>query len=201
NGISGWLPENKTQDFNLEKLIRSNQGSGKDSTQNNITTGLIIKPKKYTDILSSEIPGVETFFDFDEAVVAAKQMNRPIMIDFTGHSCANCRKMEAEVLSKQEVSSMLHKYFIVASLYVDEKKELPENEKYVSKFDGSKIKNVGAKNLDFEATIANSNAQPLYIFTDQEGKVIKNAGGYEPDVERFLKILKDVKEEHKKRFP
>lgn len=201
NGISGWLPENKTQDFNLEKLIRSNQGSGKDSTQNNNTTGLIIKPKKYTDILGSEIPGVETFFDFDEAVAAAKQMKRPIMIDFTGHSCANCRKMEAEVLSKPEVSSILHKDFIVVSLYVDEKIELPENEKYISKFDGSKIKNVGAKNLDFEATIANSNAQPLYIFTDQEGKIIKNAGGYEPDVERFLKILKEVKEEHKKRFP
>ncbi len=96
---------------------------------------------------------------------------------------------------------MLHKDFIVASLYVDEKRELPENEKYVSKFDGTKITNVGAKNLDFEATIANSNAQPLYIFTDQEGKVIKNAGGYEPDVERFIKILNEVKAENKKRFP
>ena len=162
---------------------------------------MIIKPKKYTDILASEIPGVETFFDFDEAVAAAKQMKRPIMIDFTGHSCANCRKMEAQVLSTPEVGNMLQKDFIVASLYVDEKRELPENEKYTSKFDGSKIKNVGAKNLDFEATIANSNAQPLYIFVDQEGKIIKNAGGYEPDVDRFVKILNDVKAENKKRFP
>jgi thiol:disulfide interchange protein DsbD len=201
NGISGWLPENKTQDFNLEKLIRSNKISGADTIAINTSSEIIIKPKKYTDILGSEIPGVETFFDFDEAVVAAKQMNRPIMIDFTGHSCANCRKMEAEVLSKQEVSSMLHKDFIVASLYVDEKRELPENEKYISKFDGSKIKNVGAKNLDLEATIANSNAQPLYIFTDETGKVIKNAGGYEPDVNRFVKILIEVKTENKKRFP
>lgn len=201
NGISGWLPENKTQDFNLEKLIRSNKSSGSDSTKNNNTTELIIKPKKYTDILSSEIPGVETFFDFEEAVAAARQMKRPIMIDFTGHSCANCRKMEAEVLSKPQVSSLLHNDFIVASLYVDEKKELPENEKYISSFDGSKIKNVGAKNLDFEATIANSNAQPLYIFTDEQGKIIKNAGGYEPDVERFVKILNEVKMENKKRFP
>ncbi len=200
NGISGWLPENKTQEFNLEKLIRSNKSSGNDSIQNNNTRELIIKPKKYIDILSSEIPGVETFFDFDEAVAAAKQTHRPIMIDFTGHSCANCRKMEAEVLSKPEVSNSLHKDFIVASLYVDEKRELPENEKYTSKFDGSKIKNVGAKNLDFEATIANSNAQPLYIFTDEGGKIIKNAGGYEPDVERFVKILNEVKAENKKRF-
>jgi thiol:disulfide interchange protein DsbD len=137
----------------------------------------------------------------DEAMAAAKQMKRPIMVDFTGHSCANCRKMEAEVLSKPEVSSVLHNDFIVASLYVDEKRELPENEKYTSALDGGKVKNVGAKNLDFEATIANSNAQPLYIFIDQDGKIIKNAGGYEPDVERFLKILDEVKAENKKRFP
>ena len=201
NGISGWLPENKTQDFNIEKLIRSNKNSGNDSVQNNKSTELTIKPKKYIDILSSEIPGVETFFDFEEAVSAAKQMHRPIMIDFTGHSCANCRKMEADVLSKPDVGNMLYKDFIVASLYVDEKRELPENEKYTSKFDGSKIKNVGAKNLDFEATIANSNAQPLYIFTDEQGKIIQNAGGYEPDVARFVKILSDVKAENKKRFP
>lgn len=201
NGISGWLPENKTQDFNIEKLIRSNKSSGNDSVQNNNAGELIIMPKKYIDILSSEIPGVEVFFDFDEAVAAAKQLHKPIMIDFTGHSCANCRKMEAEVLSKPDVSNSLQKDFIVASLYVDEKRELPENEKYTSKFDGSKIKNVGAKNLDFEATIANSNAQPLYIFTDETGKIIKNAGGYEPDVDRFVKILNEVKAENRKRFP
>lgn len=203
NGISGWLPENKTQDFNLEKLIRSSNNSKNiaDTSQNNTAAPLSIKPKKYTDILASEIPGVEAFFDFDEAVAAAKQLKKPIMIDFTGHSCANCRKMEAEVLSKPEVSSLLHNDFIVASLYVDEKRELPENEKYTSKFDGSKIKNVGAKNLDFEATLANYNAQPLYIFTDQQGNIIKNAGGYDPDVQRFVVILNEVKAENKKRFP
>lgn len=200
NNISGWLPENKTQEFNLEKLIRSNKNDNADPIQNN-SSGLIIKPKKYIDILSSEIPGIEPFFDFDEALAAAKQMKRPIMIDFTGHSCANCRKMEAEVLSKPEVSGMLYKDFIVASLYVDEKRELPESEKYTSKFDGSKINNVGALNLDFEATIANSNAQPLYIFTDEHGKIIMNAGGYEPDIDRFMKILNDAKTENRKRFP
>ena len=143
---------------------------------------------------------METFFDFDEALAAAKQLKRPIMIDFTGHSCANCRKMEAEVLSKPEVSSLLHNDFIVASLYVDEKRELPDDEKYVSKFDSSNVNNVGAKNLDFEATIANYNAQPLYIFTDQQGNIIKNAGGYEPGVERFVNILNEVKNANKAKY-
>jgi thiol:disulfide interchange protein DsbD len=200
NGISGWLPENKTQDFNLEKLIRANPRSDSSSSQSGPQT-FYIKPKKYIDVLSSEIPGVEAFFDFDEAVAAARLLKRPVMIDFTGHSCANCRKMESEVFSKQEVSNALHNEFVVVSLYVDEKKELPEEEKYTSKFDGSFIKSVGAKNLDFEATIGGSNAQPLYIFTDQDGKIIRNAGGYDPDVSRFLKILSDVKQENKKRFP
>jgi thiol:disulfide interchange protein len=201
NGISGWLPENKTQDFNLEKLIRTYTRSDSSFDQNHKSTGFNIKPKKYIDILSSEIPGVEAFFDFDEAIAAAKQMKRPVMIDFTGHSCANCRKMESEVFSKQEVSNTLHNDFVIVSLYVDEKKELPPAEKYTSKFDGSNIKSVGAKNLDFEATIANSNAQPLYIFTDQAGKIIKNAGGYDPDISRFIKILSNVKKENNIRFP
>ena len=198
NGISGWLPENKTQEFNLEKLIRNN----------NIHQDTLraypepsIAPKKYIDILQSEIPGVQVFFDFDEALAAAKQTGKPIMLDFTGHSCANCRKMESEVLSKQEVSSILTKDIIVASLYVDEKRSLPENEKFTSKFDGARITTVGGKNLDLEATIANSNAQPLYIFTDQSGNIIQNAGGYESGISRFVKILNDVKEENKKRFP
>ncbi|HVZ98231.1 MAG TPA: thioredoxin family protein [Chitinophagaceae bacterium] len=200
NGISGWLPENKTQDFNLEKLIKNARlnADGNDSSKN---AAIAIKPKKYTDILSSEIPGVQTFFDFDEAVAAARTMNKPIMIDFTGHSCANCRKMEAEVLSKPEVSAVLHNDFVVASLYVDEKRALPDSEQYVSKFDQSQIDNVGARNLDFEATIANSNAQPLYILADETGKIIQNAGGYDPDVQRFLTMLQNAKAENKKRFP
>jgi thiol:disulfide interchange protein DsbD len=200
NGISGWLPENKTQDFNIEKLIRNSQISRNDSS-NAGTKVTFIRPKKYTDILQSEIPGVETFFDFDEALAAAKEMKKPVMIDFTGHSCANCRKMESEVLSKPEISNMLHDDFVVVSLYVDEKLALPENEKYISTFDQSSINNLGAKNLDFEATIANSNAQPLYIFTDETGKIIKNAGGYDPDIRRFISILNEVKEENKKRYP
>ena len=201
NGISGWLPENKTQDFNIEKLIRNNQIDSRSDTSNAATKNSYTRPKKYTDILQSEIPGVETFFDFDEAVTAAKEMKKPVMIDFTGHSCANCRKMESEVLSKPEVSKMLHDDFIVVSLYVDEKKALPQNENYISAFDQSSINNVGAKNLDFEATIANSNAQPLYIFTDETGKVIKNAGGYNPNIQRFVSILNEVKAENKRRFP
>lgn len=199
-GISAWIPETKTQDFNLHKLSILNGQTGDTSKTATVDT-LKIKPKKYTDILESEILGVDAFFDYDEALAASKAENKPIMIDFTGHSCANCRKMESEVLNQDEIRNMLKNDFIVASLYVDDKLELPENEQYTSTIDGSKIKRMGAKNLDFEAVIANSNAQPLYIFVGKDGKVIKDAGGYEPGIERFKKILEEVKGEYKKRFP
>lgn len=202
NKISGWLPENKTQDFNIDNLIRNEQLNNlKESMEKSMEATSYTKPKKYTDILGSQIAGVETFFDMDEAINAAKVLNKPIMIDFTGHSCANCRKMESEVLDKPEVSKILHNDFVVVSLYVDEKRELPNNEKYTSKFDQSLITTVGAKNLDYEVTLANYNAQPLYIFADEAGKLIKNAGGYDPDIQRFISILNDAAAENKKRFP
>lgn len=193
-GISAWLPEMKTQDFNLNKVqaVQYQSAEGKAAT---------VKPVKYTDILESEIPGVEAFFDYDEAVAAAKELNRPIMIDFTGHSCANCRKMEQEVLTDPEVTKRLQNDFVVASLYVDDKKKLPEEEWYVSKRDGSQIKEMGKKNLDFEITLTGNNAQPLYIFVDTDGKIIRDAGGYNSDIKRFVNILEEVKAEYKKRHP
>lgn len=200
-GISAWIPETKTQDFNLHKLSVLNGGTAEDSTKQKSTLADTLKPKKYTDILQSEILGVDAYFDYEEALKASKATNKPIMIDFTGHSCANCRKMESEVLNHDEIRNVLKNDFIVASLYVDDKLELPESEQYISTIDGSKIKRMGAKNLDFEAVIANSNAQPLYIFVDKEGKVIKDAGGYEPGIERFKRILEEVKGEYRKRFP
>lgn len=187
-GISAWLPEIKTQDFNLHKTYASNT-----ITVDANNSGNVIKPVKYTDFLESEIHGVEAFFDYEEAIKAAKASNKPIMLDFTGHSCANCRKMEQEVLNNAEVSSRLQKDFIVASLYVDDKFKLPEEERYTSKHDGKEIRNMGDRNLDFEITLTGNASQPQYVFIDHEGKIIKNAGGYDPDVKKFVGILDEVK--------
>jgi thiol:disulfide interchange protein len=197
-GVSAWVPPANTQDFNLYKSAKLSADS---SNKTAVADTTIVKPKKYTDFLESEVIGVDAFFDYDEALAAAKKMNRPIMIDFTGHACANCRKMESEVLNQDEIRGTLKNDFIIASLYVDDKFTLPENEQYTSKNDGSLIKRMGAKNLDLEAAIGNSNAQPLYIFVDKEGKIITNAGGYEPGIDRFKKILEEAKIEFKKRFP
>jgi thiol:disulfide interchange protein len=193
-GISAWLPEMKTQDFNLSRIVvqpAAGSGAAVDG----------FRPKKYTDFLESEIPGVEAFFDYDEAIAAARAAKKPLMIDFTGHSCANCRKMEKQVLSDPAVMSVLQKDFEVVSLYVDDKFRLPENEWFNSKNDGRQISSLGAKNIDFEAGLANNSAQPLYVFVDQDGKILQNAGGYDPDVARFTGILEGVKKEYKRRNP
>jgi thiol:disulfide interchange protein DsbD len=142
------------------------------------------------------VPGVNAFFDYDEALQAAKQLKKPLMIDFTGHSCANCRKMEQEVLSDPEIIRRLQQDFVVVSLYVDDKFKLPENEWYKAK-DGTLIKALGAKNLDFEITLTQNGAQPQYVFVDGNGKVIENAGGYVADIKRFINILDKVKAGYK----
>jgi len=194
SGVSGFLPERKTLDFNIHDNlidIKANSGGGGGAVNKNT-----VVPQKYTENLKSELPGVPAFFDYEEALAAAKKMNKPVLLDFTGHSCVNCRKMERAVLSKPEVLRNLNQNFILASLYCDDKTPLPENERYTSK-DGSKVKTLGDKNLDLELTRFGAVAQPLYIFVDPDGNVLQNAGGFVPDVQRFIRIMNEVKEAHK----
>jgi len=193
SGVSGFLPERKTLDFNIQDNlinIQANLGSGGGGTDKNTVT-----PKKYTQNLKSELPGVIAFFDYEEALAAAKKTGKPVLLDFTGHSCVNCRKMERTVLSKPEVLKELSQHFIVASLYCDDKTDLLPDEQYTAK-DGSKVTTLGAKNLDIELTRFGAVAQPLYIFVNADGSVIKNAGGFVADVPRFLNIIEEVKQAH-----
>jgi len=203
-GISGFLPHEGSQDFNINRSLTDIQAS----LEGGVSTGgaanaNTIRPKKYVDILHSEIPGVENlFFDYDEAIAAAKAANKPLMLDFTGHTCVNCRKFEKSVLSDPAVMKILRNDFIVASLYTDEKTALPDNERYVSKFDGSTIKNVGQKNQDFEVTHFSRNSQPYYIPVDLKGAPLVDKGyGYDPkeDVNAFLQYLEGAKAEFEKR--
>lgn len=196
SGISGWLPERKTLEFNLHDNIISLQrgqvsGSSKSASD--------IAPVKYTENLKSELPGVDAFFDYEEALAASKKTGKPILLDFTGHSCVNCRKMERAVLSKPEVLRGLSEHFIVASLYCDDKTSLPESEVYKSAKDGNMITTLGDRNVDLEVNTYGEVGQPIYIFVDSEGKVLKKAGGYVPDVQRFLDMMNEVKDTYKKK--
>lgn len=194
-GISGWLPERKTLDFNIHDNLISLQGGQISITS---SSGDQVRPKKYADILKSELPGVVSFFEYEEALEAAKITGKPIFLDFTGHSCVNCRKMERAVLSKPEILRDLNENFIVASLYTDDRTRLPEDEQYVNA-DGKTIRTLGQRNIDLELTLFGEVGQPMYIFLDDEGNLIRNAGGYIPDLERFINIMTEVKKEHAQR--
>lgn len=197
-GISGFLPERKTLEFNIHDNLIALQANGGGGGTADLNGENVVMPQKYTNTLKSELPGISTFFDYEEALAASKKMKKPILLDFTGHSCVNCRKMERSVLSKPEVLRMLKQDFIVVSLYCDDKTTLAENEFFKSKIDGANITTIGGKNLELEITKFGAVAQPLYIFTDSDGNVIQNAGGFVPDVQRFVNIMNQVKEKYKK---
>jgi len=187
--LSGFIPPATTQEFNLNDLqykIGNAVGvSPSAGTQ-------AAPPKKYTSKL--HVPfGLTAYFDLEEGMAAAKILKKPIMLDFTGHTCPNCRKMEEQVWKDPAVLSRIKENFVLVSLYVDETEELPINEQYTDK-NGVKIETVGGKNLDYEIKTFGFNAQPLYMFLDLNGKPLSDVKyGYDPSVAGFIKHLDAVK--------
>lgn len=125
------------------------------------------------------------FTDYEKGMAYAKSVNKPVLLDFTGFACVNCRKMEEHVWSKPEVLSILKEKVVLISLYVDDKRELPENEKYISKETGKEIKTVGNKWSDFQITHYKANAQPYYIILDADANRLTEPVGYTPDSDEY----------------
>ncbi len=186
--LSGFIPPDETQDFNLDAL-KYQQGS---VIKVSNTGSSAESPKRLTDKL--HVPyNLTAYFTLEEGLAAAKVLKKPIMLDFTGHSCANCRKMEKEVWKDPEVLKRMRENFVLVSLYVDESTELPLNEQYIKK-DGDKVITEGDRNLDYEITQFGFNAQPLYMFLDLDGKPISTIKyGYNPDIKLFIGHLDAVK--------
>ena len=141
---------------------------------------------------------IVAFTDYDQGVAYAKKVNKPILLDFTGFGCENCRKMEDFVWSDAKIQSILKNDVVLISLYVDEKQELPESDKYVSKETGRKIKTKGNKWSDFQITRYKANAQPYYIILDSEGKDLNEPVGYTPDITEYESWLKSGISKHTK---
>ncbi|MGJ8667093.1 MAG: protein-disulfide reductase DsbD family protein [Patiriisocius sp.] len=131
-----------------------------------------------------------SFTDYDKGVAYAKEVGKPIMIDFTGHACVNCRKMEENVWPEGSILPILKNEVVLISLYVDEKKELPENEKYTSKETGKKVRTVGNKWSDLQITNYKANAQPYYVLMNHDEENLINPVGYTPDAEEYEKWLR-----------
>ncbi len=173
--LSGILPPLTTQDY---KIIEGGTVSYGDESN---------EDRRYSDIL--EIPhGLKGYFIYEDALKASEEQNKPVFVDFTGHSCANCRKMEEYVWIKPEVLKRLKKDFVIASLYVDERTELPESEWYENK-DGDRIKTLGERNADLQINTFNSNGQPYYYIVNSKGEILNIGGGYDPDETKFIDFL------------
>ncbi|WP_019947560.1 protein-disulfide reductase DsbD family protein [Hymenobacter aerophilus] len=142
-----------------------------------------------------ELPhGLPGYFDLEQARRCALAQNKPLFIDFTGHACVNCRKMEATVWSDPQVLRRLREDFVVVALYVDDKTELPAGEAYTSAHDGKLKSTIGKKNADLQVTGFNVNAQPYYVLLDpnapaNETGVLAPPLGYEPDAAAFARFL------------
>ena len=187
--LSGFIPPATTQEFNLNDLqYKIGNAAGVSPSAGSQAA----PPKKYTNKL--HVPfGLTAYFDLEEGMAAAKILKKPIMLDFTGHTCPNCRKMEEQVWRDPAVLSRIKENFVLVSLYVDETEELPINEQYTDK-NGVKIETVGGKNLDYEIKTFGFNAQPLYMFLDLNGKPLSDVKyGYDPSVAGFIKHLDAVK--------
>jgi thiol:disulfide interchange protein DsbD len=129
------------------------------------------------------------FHDYDAALAHAKKVNKPLMIDFTGWACVNCRKMEEQVWSDPAVLQRLAEDVVLVSLYVDEKIDLPKAQQYVSETTGKKIKTIGNKWSDFQITRYQSNSQPYYIIIDHNEQPLVESAAYDPDIPKFVDWL------------
>jgi thiol:disulfide interchange protein len=130
--------------------------------------------------------------DYEEGLKMAKEQHKPILLDFTGYACVNCRRMEENVWSDPQVYKLMKEKFIVISLYVDDKKNLPSDQRftYTAK-DGNKrdIKTVGDKWSVFETENFKSNSQPLYAILNTNEELITVPSGYAPNVKDYLNWL------------
>jgi cytochrome c biogenesis protein CcdA/thioredoxin-related protein len=212
-GVSAFLPPMGTQDFNASAPIGKPAESGApaaigpaaDPAGDRASAPAAIHPAKYVPQMKIYEPeavtkyGLVTYFDYDEALAAARAVHKPLMLDFTGINCVNCRKMEGEVWSDPVVIKLLKNDFVIVSLYVDvQNVDLPMEEQYYSKGLGRKIETLGDKNADLQVTRFGANTQPYYFFLDgKEQKLVDEGYGYDPDIPKFIAHLNRVLEKVK----
>ncbi|HEU4633826.1 MAG TPA: cytochrome c biogenesis protein CcdA, partial [Flavisolibacter sp.] len=185
-GISAFVPPMGTQDFNASAA----GGSFPRMAQKAASEEGLPHPQKYYDRMHIYEPevvtkyGMVTYFDYAEALDVAKRLKKPLMLDFTGINCVNCRKMEGQVWSDPEVMKRLKEDFVIVSLYVDvHHVELPFPEQYFSKALDKQVETLGDKNADMQVTRFGANTQPYYFFLDgAEQRLAPEGYGYDPGI-------------------
>ena len=140
------------------------------------------------------------FKDYDAGMAYARQTGKPVFIDFTGHGCVNCRKMELAVWNDPGVRDFLTKDYVLISLYVDEKTPLPEKIEVTENGQTTTLRTVGDKWSYLQRSKFGANAQPFYVLLDNDGKPLTGSYSYDENIGRFTDFLKAGLENWKKNF-
>ena len=195
NGLSSFLPSAETSEFNIPKMIQENRSVSPPVALSS-QTGTICSEPKYSDIFHMPL-GLNGYFDYKQGLACAKEQKKPVLIDFKGHACANCKRMEAKVWSDPEILQRLRDNFVIVELYVDDRTQLTENEWITSVVDGRQKKTIGKLYEDLEISKFKTNALPLYVITDSEGNPMNkpmptnlNIGEYKKWLDEGVAIFK-----------
>lgn len=177
--ISAFLPPQSTQDFDL------NQASG--GTTRQVAD---VSNRKYADLFHAPL-GLNVFFDYEEGMEYAKAQKKMVMLDFTGHACVNCRKMEANVWTDPQVLSFLTNNVIIIQLYVDDRTELAVEDQQKTSA-GKLLKTIGSKWSYLQASQFESNSQPFYVLMNSTNRqVLVKPKGADYDPITYLNYLNE----------
>lgn len=177
--LSGLAPPMATQDFILSANGHSNNSSPTDGFPDKV---------KYSDVFHAP-PGFKPFFELEEGLAYAKKTGKPVMLDFTGWACVNCRKMEDNIWVNPKVGDLINKYVLI-QLYVDERKiKMPADKVHYSEILRRKTDDLGYWNGDFQATKYNTNSQPFYVLVDHDLNPLVKPQGAIFDVDEYAAYL------------
>lgn len=180
--ISALLPPKSAQNFTLTAAGPSNESAAASDSETMCGTA------SYSDFL--HLPhGLKGYFHYEEALACAEELNKPVFVDFVGHTCSNCKKMYATVWNDPRVLELLSQEYVVVALYVDDKTTMPEDEWVTSEVDGKVKKTMGKINLDLQISKFNSNALPLYAIVDSQGNEMVDTYSYNPDPDDLVDYL------------
>jgi len=184
--ISGLLPPKEAQKFDISSTALQTLLSP--VTMGINETNILCENPKYADFL--HLPyGLTGYFDYRQGLACAKALNKPVLLDFNGHACSNCKEMEAKVWSEPEVLKRLKENFVIIALYIDDRTELPENEWVTSEYDGKIKKTIGKKNADFQISRFKINSQPYYIILDHKENVLVPPMAYNLNIKEYIDFL------------
>ncbi len=187
-GLAALLPSQETSKFNLVRLISDNKTVAPQVTLNSEDLSENCFEPKYGDILEMPL-GLSGYFDYGQGLDCAREQGKPVLLDFKGHACANCKLMEARVWSDQRVLERLRNNFVIVALYIDDRTQLPEIEWITSTVDNKVKKTIGKVNEDLEISKFQTNAMPLYVITDHEGNPLNKPMPTNLDVDEYIKWL------------